>query len=312
MNGGVGDVLTQVVPLFGVILLAWAGGKWMPAAPKLISGVLVYALIPLLVIDKVLRAEPAELMVIPPMMFAVAALMALPARWLTRRIGDAFDPQLLSASFSFFNVAFFGMPVASALFGEAAVSTIICAFVGTALYGDTIGYYLVARTKEGKAKAASKALRIPLFYAFVLAVVLKVSGVQPPEAVRAPADIVSTLVSILGMAVIGFNLAKVKSGETDGAVLARILVVRQVSAIVLVAVALAIEAAFVGILGGRERILVGLIALFPIAANVSLFASLLGTREKEAATLVAVSSVLALVLVTAAIALLGAVGPAVQ
>lgn len=312
MNGGVGDVLTQVLPLYGVILLAWFGGRWVPGAPKLISGVLVYALIPLLVIDKVLQAEPDELTVIPPMMFAGAALMTLPARWLSRRIGDAFDPQLLSASFSFFNVAFFGMPVASALFGEAAVSTIICAFVGTALYGDTVGYYLVARTKEGKAKAASKALRIPLFYAFVLAVVLKVSGVQAPESVRAPADMLSTLVSVFGMAVIGFNLAKVKSGDADGAVLVRILAVRQVSAIILGAAALAIEATFVGILGGRERIMIGLIALFPIAANVSLFASLLGTREKEAATLVALSSVLALAFVTAAIAILGLVGPSIQ
>ncbi|MDY0957624.1 AEC family transporter [Sphingomonas sp. CFBP8993] len=308
MNGGVGDVLTQVLPLFGVILLAWGGGRWLPWASKLISALLVYGLIPLLVIDKVLRAEPAELAVIPPMMFVVAALMALPAHWLSKRHGDDFDPQLLSASFSFFNVAFFGMPVASALFGEAAVSTIICAFVGTALYGDTIGYYRVARTKEGRAKAASKALRIPLFYAFVVAVILKLSGVQAPQSLRGPADMVSTLVSILGMAVIGFNLAKVKTGETNGRVLVRILAVRQVSAVVLVAAALAIEALFVGVLGQREQILIGLIALFPIAANVSLFASLLGTREKEAATLIALSSVVALILVTAAIGLLGLVG----
>ncbi|MEG3089857.1 AEC family transporter [Sphingomonas sp. PB1R3] len=308
MNGSVGDVLAQVLPLFGVIMLAWGGGRWLPWAPKLISALLVYGLIPLLVIDKVLRAEPAELAVIPPMMFVVAALMALPAHWLSKRHGDDFDPQLLSASFSFFNVAFFGMPVASALFGEAAVSTIICAFVGTALYGDTIGYYRVARTKEGRAKAASKALRIPLFYAFVVAVILKLSGVQAPQSLRGPADMVSTLVSILGMAVIGFNLAKVKTGETNGRVLVRILAVRQVSAVVLVAAALAIEALFVGVLGQREQILVGLIALFPIAANVSLFASLLGTREKEAATLVALSSVVALILVTAAIGLLGLAG----
>lgn len=308
MSGGLSGIATQVLPLFGVILLAWGAGRWMPRAPKIISGLLVYALIPLLVIDKILRAEPTELMVIPPMMFAVAALMALPARWLSRRIGDDFDPQLLSASFSFFNVAFFGMPVASALFGEAAVSTIICAFVGTALYGDTIGYYLVARTKEGKRRAASKALRIPLFYAFVLAVILKVSGVEAPDGIRPAADTLSTLVSVLGMAVIGFNLASVKAGDLDRPLLARILALRQASAVVLVAAALGLEATFVGVLGQREQILVGLIALFPIAANVSLFASLLDTREKEAAMLVALSSVLALLLVTAAVAVLGAAG----
>ena len=308
MSGGLGGIATQVLPLFGIVLLAWGAGRWLPRAPKLISAVLVYGFIPLLVIDKVLGAEPSELMVIPPMMFAVAAAMALPARWLSQRIGDRFDPPLLSASFSFFNVAFFGMPVASALFGEAAISTIVCAFVGTALYGDTIGYYLVARTKEGKRRAASKALRIPLFYAFALAVILKISGVETPDDVQPVADVLSTVVSVLGMAVIGFNLAAVKAGDLDLPVLGRILAVRQASAIVLVAIVLAAEAAFVGVLGTQERTLVGLIALFPIAANVSLFASLLGTREKDAAILVALSSLLSLILVTLAVAAMGAFG----
>lgn len=308
MSGGLGGIATQVLPLFGVILLAWGAGHWLPRAPKLVSAVLVYGLIPILVIDKVLRAEVAELLVIPPMTFAVAAMMAFPARQLSRRIGDDFDPQLLSASFSFFNVAFFGMPVATALFGEAALSTIICAFVGTALYGDTIGYYLVARTKEGKRRAASKALRIPLFYAFVLAVALKAWGVEAPESVRPAADFVSTAVSVLGMAVIGFNLASVTARDLNLPLLGRLLAARQASAVVLVAAVLGLEAAFVGVLGQREQILVGLIALFPIAANVSLFASLLGTREKEAATLVALSSVASLVLVTLAVWIMGMAG----
>jgi predicted permease len=108
--------------------------------------------------------------------------------------------------------------------------------------------------------------------------------------------------------VIGFNLAAVKAGDLDLPVLGRILAVRQASAIVLVAIVLAAEAAFVGVLGTQERTLVGLIALFPIAANVSLFASLLGTREKDAAILVALSSLLSLILVTLAVAAMGAFG----
>lgn len=308
MTEALHGLATQVLPLFGVILLAWAIGARVPWMAKLVSAVLVYALIPLLVVDKVLRAEPAELAVIPPMMFAVAAAMAWPAHRLSRRIGDRFDPPLLSAGFSFFNVAFFGMPVAGALFGEAAVSTIICAFVGTALYGDTIGYYLVARTAEGKRRAASKALRIPLFYAFVAAVALKLSGVQSPEALRPAADTLSTVVSVLGMAVIGLNLAKARARDVDWRLLGGVLAVRQASAVVLVATVLALEATLVGVLERQERVLVGLIALFPIAANISLFASLLGTREQEAATLVALSSVVSLALVAVAVVGLGTVG----
>ena len=69
-----------------------------------------------------------------------------------------------------------------------------------------------------------------------------------------------------------------------------------------------LEATLVGVLGRQERVLVGLIALFPIAANISLFASLLGTREQEAATLVALSSVVSLALVAVAVVGLGTVG----
>ncbi|KQN69188.1 hypothetical protein [Sphingomonas sp. Leaf62] len=137
------------------------------------------------------------------------------------------------------------------------------AFIGTALYGDTIGYYPVARTKEGKRRAASQALRIPLFHAVVLAVVLKLSGGGAPKAARPAADLLSTSVLVLGMAVIGFNLATVRSDDPDMLLIARILAVRQVGAVVLVAVALGVEAALVGVLGTREQEAATLAALSP-------------------------------------------------
>lgn len=42
----------------------------------------------------------------------------------------------------------------------------------------------------------------------------------------------------------------------------------------------ALEAAFVGVLSPRDRVIVGLVALFPIASNVTLFATLLDTNRK--------------------------------
>jgi len=77
----------------------------------------------------------------------------------------------------------------------------------------------------------------------------------------------------------------------------RILAVRQASGLILLGTALALEAALVGILTPRDRVIVGLVALFPIASNVTLFATLLDTNRKAAAVLVALSSVVSLVLV---------------
>ncbi len=292
-----GNIASALLPLYGVILLAWAFGSRVPWAAKLFSTILVFGLIPVLVIDKVLAAETRQLMVIPPMMFMVAALMSIPAHRLSKRLGDDFDPKLLSASFSFFNVAFFGVPVSQALFGDVGVSTVICAYIGSALYGDTVGYFLIARTKEGTRKAATKALRVPVVYVIVCAIVAKWAGVTMPEGAAPIVSIAGTLVSVLGMAVIGLNLAETSGEDWRPQLMARILAIRQASGLVLLATALAAEAAFVGILSPRDRVIVGLVALFPIASNVTLFATLLDTNRKAAAILVALSSLVSLVLV---------------
>jgi len=249
------------------------------------------------VIDKVLAAETRQLMVIPPLMFAVAALMSIPAHRLAQRLGKDFDPKLLSASFSFFNVAFFGVPVSQALFGEVGASTVICAYIGSALYGDTIGYFLIARTKEGARKAATKALRVPIVYVVIGAIIAKLAGVTMPEAAKPVLSVAGTLVSVLGMAVIGLNLAETGRDDWRPKLMTRILAVRQASGLILLGTALALEAALVGILTPRDRVIVGLVALFPIASNVTLFATLLDTNRKAAAVLVALSSVVSLMLV---------------
>lgn len=304
-----GDIAVALLPLYGVILIAWTIGGRVPWAAKLFSTLLVYGLIPLLVIDKVLAAEMRQLIVIPPLMFAVAALMSIPAHRLAKRLGDDFDPKLLSASFSFFNVAFFGVPVSQALFGEAGVSTVICAYIGSALYGDTIGYFLIARTKQGARKAATQALRVPIVYVVVGALIAKMSGVTVPEAVAPLVSVAGTLVSVLGMAVIGLNLAETGRDDWRPRLMVRILSVRQVGALVLMAAALALEAALIGTLTTRDRVIVGLIALFPIASNVTLFATLLDTNRKAAAILVAVSSAVSLVLILVLVAVFGSAMP---
>ncbi len=293
----IGNIAAALLPLYGVILIGWAVVGRIPWAAKLFSTILVFGLIPLLVIDKVLAAETRQLMVIPPLMFAVAALMSIPAHRLAQRLGKDFDPKLLSASFSFFNVAFFGVPVSQALFGEVGASTVICAYIGSALYGDTIGYFLIARTKEGARKAATKALRVPIVYVVIGAIIAKLAGVTMPEAAKPVLSVAGTLVSVLGMAVIGLNLAETGRDDWRPKLMTRILAVRQASGLILLGTALALEAALVGILTPRDRVIVGLVALFPIASNVTLFATLLDTNRKAAAVLVALSSVVSLVLV---------------
>lgn len=300
-----GAIASHVLPLYGVLLFGWAIGKHTGGLARWISGLLVYALIPVLVLGNVQQAEVAQIAIITPLMFAVAAAMSLPAWWLSKRIGEDFDPRLLSASFSFFNVAFFGIPVVKALFGEAEISTVVCAYMGSALYGDTIGYYLIARSKVGGKRAATQALRVPLVYAMVAAIVLRVWEVPLPAVMDTVQPGVSLAVSVLGMGVVGLGLGQAGEGRTEPRLLAKILALRQVSAAVLLALALGIEALALGTLDRQDRIIVGLVALFPIAANITVFATLIDKNKREAAILIGASSAVSLILVAAVVGVAG-------
>src|SRR5690554_5415104 len=145
--------------------------KWVPK--KWITNPLIYFFMPVLVINHILEADAVKLAILPIISFALAASMILPAKLAFRSLDKADDPFLIKSSFSFFNVAFFGIPVVTALFGAEGVTSLICIYVGTALYGNTIGYYQVARSKLPTGEAMTKIFKIPFLYVFLLALLLK-------------------------------------------------------------------------------------------------------------------------------------------
>ena len=288
------NLALKVVPLLGVIGVGyWLGKKYDKLADR-ISNILIYALLPLLVISKIPQAESKQLAIIPALLFIFAALMTIPAFIAKDKLDTDLDKRLLASSFSFFNIAFFGTPIVSAVFSKEDTATMIAAYAGCALYGDTIGYFFVARTKMPTREAILKVLKIPLLYAFLLAFGLAIAGWQPSETVKTASTGLGWVVSVLGMSIIGFNLSLNQLNEIPYKKLSKVIGVRQLSAAILFAGLLLLEAVLIGKLEVKEQAIVGLIALFPIAATVTVFATLIDTQRKEASALVAWSNVVSL------------------
>src|SRR5690606_37271342 len=103
-----------------------------------------------------LEADEVKLTILPIVSFSMAGAMILPAMWAYYHMAKADNPHLIQSSFSFFNVPFFGIAVVTALFGEEGVTTLICIYIGTAFYGDTIGYFQVAKSRYSTREALGK------------------------------------------------------------------------------------------------------------------------------------------------------------
>lgn len=258
---------------------------------------LIYGLMPVLVINHVLEADAVKLTVLPIISFLLAGAMILPARIAHRNIDQADEPHLLKSAFSFFNVAFFGIPVVTALFGEEGITTLICIYIGTALYGNTIGYFQVARSKYSTRKSLREIFKIPFLYVFLLALGLKFCEVETPDSVTPAIDVFSVVVSAGGMMMVGMNVLKVDFEALDKKYFAKILSLRMLSAAVFMALLLLLEFWLIDMLEEEDRQMLALIPFFPVAANVTVYASFLESKEEQSGLLVLMTVVISLLFV---------------
>jgi len=258
---------------------------------------LIYVLMPVLVINHVLEADPTTILILPVMSFCLAAMMNLPAMWATRTFAKEKNPYMVQSSFAFFNVAFFGIPTVLALYGQGGVTTLISIYVGTALYGDVIGYFQVSKSEKGTKQSLLEIIQVPFLYAFGLAVILKFFEVEVPEEVEPVTNVFSYIVSAAGMMIIGMNISDLKIKGIEWAYLGKFMTLRTLSAIVIMAAIMAIEYFWLDELDSESREIMALIPLFPVAANVTVFASFLGAQEEESALVIILSMAISLILI---------------
>ncbi|WP_194778044.1 AEC family transporter [Pararhodonellum marinum] len=291
------EFYTQIFPY----LLAIPFGYWIQRKgifPKSwLTNPLIYVLMPVLVIHHVLEADPVKVTVLPVMAFALALAMVLPALLASKTFAQKYDVNLLKSSFSFFNVAFFGIPIVAVLFGKESITVLICIYIGTALYGDIVGYYQMARSTNSRKASIAKIFQVPFIYAFVLAVFLKLISFEKPDFVSSIADVFGVVVSFAGMMIIGSNLSNIKFKGLDWPFISKLTVLRLFSAIGFMAVLMLAEYHFLDVLELEDRKMLAVVALFPVAANVTVFASFFGSEEENSALLVLVTLVVSLLLV---------------
>lgn len=299
------ELLTNVVPLYGFIILGYVASRWLGLKSKPISSLLLYVLIPLVIFDNILKAEPAQLATAMSIVFLLAALMNIPAELVNRRFGGDVHPDLLRCSFSYFNIGWFGIPVVMALFGEEKMPLIISAYMGNVLYGDTVGYYLVSRSKDMDVKDSIKnVLKIPAIYALIAAIIANAYGVKMPESLEPVMKGASWTLSALGMIIIGVTLTAVDIKNVAYSQFSKIMAIRYVAAALILGLLVWLESLVIGQLEGDEQKLMMLMATFPIAANLVVFATYIDTETEDASILVTFSSIISLFLVPAACLLL--------
>lgn len=293
------ELYKNLLPVLAFIGVGYFFKKRFYINPNFISNPLVFFLLPVLVIYNISEADTSKIVIVPILSFLIALAMNFPALLAKKTIAKEEDINLLKSSFTFFNVLFFGIPVISALFGQEATSVLICVYLGTALYGDIIGYFQVAKTKLSTKEALKEMAKVPFLYVFIGAIGIKIWGIEIPDEAGPVMNVLGWVVSSLGMMIVGVHLAHINFRKIKLSYFGKLLGFRVLSAMLVSLVIIGGEYLIWGKLETEDYLMLILLPFLPVASNISLFASYLETEEEHFSLVVFLSILLSLVLVPA-------------
>ena len=135
------------------------------------SALLTKWVIPAVIIYNIATHRPGVFTIMLGMM-AIMGSMLLLSRVFTK------DP-VQNLCFCYLNIGWLGLPIASTLFGDGAAMVIIAAYVGSSLFGNSVGVGLMA-SGENMATRLRQTLKAPPVWALLVGIAcIPNSGTMP-------------------------------------------------------------------------------------------------------------------------------------
>jgi predicted permease len=296
-------VLTQnIFPAFVVIGVGFALDRAFRPHVQSISRVALYALSPALVFHSLVSSQlEGELigriagftLVVSAAMLFIGLATSRAAGWEQPK-ASAFT---LSAMLT--NSGNFGFSVILFAYGEAGLQIAVIFFVTSAIWANTVGAFIAARSQGAWRHSAAGVLRLPVLYASLLALLLRFLGYTPPQELMRPIGTMGQAAVPVMLLVLGMQLSRSQLRNERGAVLLAAFCRLVVSALV----ALALAGPF-GLEGLARRVCI-VEAATPAAVTGAILAAEFGARPDLVASTISISTLACALTLTVLIAYLG-------
>ncbi len=296
------EVIIRVSFLVALSLFGYVVGKRLALNPKDISSLLIYFISPTVIFIAVLQApEDGHYFKFFLAAYVVCCFMSGLALWVGRLIWKDSHAFLFAFSGGTANTGYFGLPMAIGLFDSAGAAIAVFIILGASLYEFTVGYFLVSRGSGTIKSSLLKIAKLPIIYAFLLAVMVRATGVTIDEIVVSGLENFKGAYTVLGMMVIGITLSKMQTFEFDVKYITYSMLWKFLAWPVM---GLMLIAFYPGGMSSVEKSVVLLMCSVPMASNVVVIANELDVHPEKAATAVMISTVLAIISVPVAIGFL--------
>lgn len=287
-------LLGKILPLYINILLGYLSVRFLKVDKSAIAAILFYIIGPVVIFSATMAVEvnPGVLF-LPIFFYLFSSVIAFITLHLFGRQWSDSTGNILAFTAGTGNTGYFGIVLAIILFDPELADIFIFAVLGAFFYEATTGYYVTAKGVFTGAESFRKVLRLPALYAFLLAIVLNVTGVRLPEMLDVYFGQFKVAFSILGMMVLGMGFEGWNRSEgVDGKFLAISLGAKFVFWPAAILALIFFDRSVTTWLNEDLYKVMFLFAIVPLAGNTVTLAVLLKARPEKAAFAVLLSTVI--------------------
>lgn len=294
----------KLLPLYITVFLGWVAGRYLEASGRHIAGIMLYIITPSVIFAGVMAAPLSpEVLMMPLIVYLFCVAISLIMLAVGRRFLTDGTASIIPLAVGTGNTGYFGIPVALLLFGEQGLALYIVCMLGTTLFENSFGYYLAGRGRYSARDCLNRVARLPAIYAFVLAVVLNLSGLAIPDVFVPLFDNLRGAYSIFGMMIVGMSILNfrglVGNIRFTGLAFFGKFVVWPLAALIF----WWLDSRFFGFYDAAVYRAIFLISITPIAANTVVIATLLDASPRQAAGTTLLSTLFALAYIPVMVAL---------
>lgn len=291
-------LITKLLPIYIIICAGFFLTRHHKIDKDSLVKILVYLIAPVVIFHGVYTLElNAKTLLIPLLFFCISSVLALTSFALNRNFKSQSLRGVLAFTAGSGNTGYFGLPVAIALFGESVTGLAVLITFGFVMYENTVGFFLVARGSHTARESIYKLLRLPMLYAFILAVILNFTDIRLGSIYEGFVPNFRGAYVILGSFIVGSALAGFNTSHIDFPALKRAFLFKFVAWPTIVSLLIILDKNIWQIFLDVPNLygVAFLISIVPLAANTVAYATLLKSEPEKAAFMVFISTLFALV-----------------
>lgn len=286
----------KIIPLYFLVILGYIGGKILHAQKETVAKLLIYTISPVVVFYGVIKTDLSfTTLSLPLFFFLFCSFIALFFFVIAKLIWKK-DPirNLFAYGAGQGNTGYFGLPVAIALFGNQALGLVILTTLGSLLYENLVGFYLLARGKHSVKESIIKAIKLPTIYAFFAGIIFLLLKINVTDNIVSLLEQFKGAYTVLGMMLIGLGLSTSKMKSFDSKFIGMAFLVKFAAWPLIMAGLIALDINYFHFYTPLIHQVLFLLSIVPLAANTVSYATELKIHPEKASIAVTLSTIFAL------------------